>query len=51
MVPIDRPAIPFYTIVIDFIITLPLTIKGFNSLLTITNKFSKRNLLVPSRTT
>jgi len=44
---INRPLIPFYTIAIDFIITLLLTTEGFNSLLTIIDKFLKRVLLLP----
>ena len=52
MVPIDRPAIPFHTIAMDFIVALPITTKdGLDCLLTITDKFSKRVLLVPGKTT
>lgn len=53
MMPIDRPgsSIPFHTISMDFIPTLPLTAEGFDNLLTITCKFSKRVLLIPGRTT
>jgi hypothetical protein len=51
-VPIDRPAIPFHTIAMDFIVALPVTkaAEGYNSLLTITDKFLKRVLLIPGQT-
>ena len=51
LLPIDRPGIPFHTIAMDFVIALPLTSEGFDSLLTITDKFSKRILLLPGLTT
>lgn len=52
LVPIDRPAIPFRTIAMDFIIALPVTkaAEGYSSLLTITDKFLKRVLLIPGQT-
>ena len=49
MVPIDRPGIPFHTVTMDFIMALPVTDGGFDCLLTITCKFSKRVLLVPGQ--
>lgn len=51
LVPIDRPGIPFHTICMDFIVALPLSNEGYDSLLTITCKFSKRLLLVPGKST
>ena len=51
MVPIDRLAIPFHIVAIDFIIALPVSIEGYDSLLTITCKFSKRVLLILGITT
>ena len=51
MVPIDRPAIPFYTVAMDFIVALPVSVEGYDSLLTMTCKFSKRVLLVPGMST
>ena len=49
--PINTPSIPFYTITIDFIVTLPTTIEGYDSLLIITDKALKRVLLLPGKTT
>ncbi len=51
MVPIDRPGIPFHTIAMDFIVALPLTLAGLDCLLTVTDKFSKRVLLIPGKST
>ena len=51
MVPIDKPAIPFHTVAMDFIVALPVSVEGFDSLLTMTCKFSKRVLLVPGMST
>ena len=53
LMPIDRPgiAIPFHTIAMDFIPALPTTPDGFDCLLTVTCKFSKRVLLIPGKTT
>ena len=51
MMPIDRPSIPFHTIAMDFIPALPTTPEGFDTLLTITDKFSKRVLLIPGMIT
>ena len=51
LIPIDRPGIPFHTIAMDFIVSLPVTATGLDSLLTITDKFSKRILLLPGKTT
>lgn len=35
----------------DFILALPITSKGYDTLLTITDKFSKRILLMPGNET
>ena len=51
MMPIDRPGIPFHTIAMDFIVAFPVTREGFDSILTVTDKFSKRVLLIPGKTT
>lgn len=51
MVPIDRPGSPFHTITMDFVVALPMTAEGCDCLLTVTDKFSKRALIVPGRTT
>ncbi len=50
--PISTPSIPFHTITMDFILALPPTPKeGFDNLLTVTDKFTKRVLLLPGKTT
>ena len=51
MVPIDRPGIPFHTVAMDFIVALPVTADGCDCLLTVTDKFSKRVLMIPGKTT
>jgi hypothetical protein len=48
--PIHAPPIPFYTITMDFVVALP-EVNGVDALLTITDKFSKRVLLLPGHTT
>ena len=40
--PINLLSRPFYTITIDFILALPTSFKGFNSAMSVTNKYSKR---------
>ena len=47
LVPIAAPSIPFHTIAMDFIVALPTTLTGMNTLLTVTCKATKRVLLVP----
>lgn len=51
LIPIDRPGVPFHTVAMDFIVSLPVTTSGMDSLLTVTDKFSKRVLLLPGKTT
>lgn len=51
LVPIDSPSIPFHTITMDFVLGLPVTPEGMNTLLTITDKFTKRVLLIPGKDT
>ena len=48
--PIITPSIPFYTIAMDFVVNLPL-VDGFNVLLTMTCKFSKKITLEPGKDT
>lgn len=43
--------IPFHTISMDFVLALPLSIEGFECMLTITDKFSKRVSLIPGHST
>ena len=49
MQPILSPPTPFYTISIDFIFLLPETSEGFNCVLSITDKFSKRITFTPGK--
>ena len=49
--PIVTPPLIFHTITIDFILALPLLENGFNAMMTITDKFSKRNTSVPGKDT
>ena len=46
--PIITPVIPFYTLTINFIIELP-NIRNITILLTITDKFTKKVILVPGK--
>jgi Integrase zinc binding domain len=50
MVPIRPPDIPFHTIAIDFIDKLPPQ-KGLDALLSVTDKFTKRVLLISGKMT
>jgi len=45
------PSVPFHTLTIDFIVALPPTLIGTDSILTITYKFTKAVKLVPSKIT
>ena len=52
--PIESPPVPFYTISIDFIVELLMTrydVGEYDACLTITDKFTKRVLLVPGKIT
>ena len=51
MQPIYTPPIPFHTLTIDFILTLPLTPEGFDCAMSVTCKASKRNTYVPGKAT
>ena len=51
LVPIAPPTIPFHTIAMDFVLALPTSIDGFDTLLTVTDKFTKRVLLIPGMAT
>ena len=51
IIPIDRSGISFHIIAMDFIVALPVTAEGSDSLLIVTDKFSKRVLLIPGKTT
>ena len=50
LIPIDSLAVPFHTVAMDFIVILPEAgLDLFDALLITTNKFTKRNLLLPGR--
>ena len=51
LIPIDIPGIPFHTIAMDFIVALPVTTDNLDTLLTVTDKFSKRICLIPGKST
>ena len=50
--PIATPAVPHYTITIDFVVALPQSPPpdGFDSVMSVTDKFSKRIALIPGKT-
>ena len=49
--PIESPPRCHHTVVIDFVVELPVTRDGENSLLTVTNKFSKRITMAAGKDT
>jgi len=49
--PIESPSVPFHTISIDFVLALPLSAEGFDCVLSVTDKFSKRITLIPGKIT
>ena len=49
IISIDRSGISFHIIVMDFIVTLSDTVEGFDSLLIVIDKFSKRVLLISGK--
>lgn len=51
LVPIATPAIPFHTISMDFVVSLPPTKLGNDCLLNVTCKASKKMLLIPGQLT
>ncbi|KAI1676403.1 RVT-1 multi-domain protein [Pyrenophora tritici-repentis] len=48
--PIDTPFIPFYAVAMDFIVGLPVTPDGFDTILTVTDKATKAVKLIPGKT-
>ena len=46
--PLSTPDLPFHTLAMDFVVALPGT---FDSLLTVTCKFSRKLMLIPGKTT
>jgi hypothetical protein len=51
LVPITPPQVPYHTVAMDFIVELPLTPDGLDTLATLTDKFSKRVMLVSGKGT
>ena len=49
--PIHSPPVPFFTLTLDFILALPLTADGYNALMSVTCKFSKRVTLIEGKDT
>ena len=49
--PILSPSIPYHTLCIDFILALPKTTKGYDTILSVTCKFSKKVSLIPGKVT
>ena len=49
--PIQNPNVPFHTISMDFILVLPRSREGYDSVMSVTCKFSKRVTLVPGKKT
>ena len=49
--PVESPAVPFHTITMDFILAMPTVQSGFDCILTVTEKFCKRILLVAGKKT
>ena len=44
--PIESPPVPFFTLTLDFVLALPLTKQGYNAIMSVTCKFSKRVTLI-----
>lgn len=51
LVPIAAPAIPFHTVSMDFVVSLPPTKQGNDCLLNVTCKATKKMLLIPGQLT
>ena len=47
--PIQTPSAPFYTLIIDWILALPITDEGWDCILTATDKYSKRVTFIPGK--
>ncbi len=44
--PIESPPVPFFTLTLDFVLALPLSKEGYNAIMSVTCKFSKRVTLM-----
>lgn len=47
--PIESPPVPFHTLTLDFILALPETPEGFNTIMSVTDKFTKKVTFVPGK--
>ena len=48
---IESPPVPFFTLTLDFILAFPVSADGFNALMSVTCKFSKRITLIKGKDT
>ena len=49
--PIITPPMPFHTLTIDFILALPKSKKGYDCILSVTDKYPRRITLIPGKST
>ena len=49
--PIQSPPVPFFTLTLDFVLALPMSKEGYNTLMLVTCKFSKRVTLIKGKDT
>ena len=49
--PIETPPVPFHTLTLDFILALPSSEEGWDTILSVTDKFSKRITGIPGKAT
>ena len=49
--PIESPPVSFFTLMLDFVLAFPLTKQGYNAIISVTCKFSKRVTLIESTDT
>ena len=49
--PIQLPSVPFFTLTLDFVLALPVSKEGYNALISVTYKFSKRVTLIKGKDT
>ena len=49
--PIITPPMPFHTLTIDFILALPKSRKGYDCMLSVTDKYPRRITLIPGKST
>ena len=47
--PIQLPPVPFFTLILDFVLVLPMSKEGYNTLMSVTCKFSKRVTLIKGK--